>query len=60
MPDVWIYDPLSNTWTMGATVGKIGRYRAFSFVLNGQAYVGGGEGQGWNDSFLEEFFKLKK
>ncbi|PRY89827.1 IPT/TIG domain-containing protein [Mongoliibacter ruber] len=61
-PDVWIYDPLSNTWEMGATVGKIGRYRAFSFVINGQAYVGGGEGQGqgWNASFIKEFFKLKK
>ncbi|TVP52781.1 MAG: hypothetical protein EA341_02650 [Mongoliibacter sp.] len=59
-PDVWIYDPMSDNWEEGTSVGKVGRYRAFSFVINGQAYIGGGEGQGWGGSVINEFFQLKK
>lgn len=59
MSDVWVYDPLSNNWQTGPSVGKIGRYRAFSFIINDEVYLGGGEGQGFNESFIEEFYKLK-
>ncbi|WP_304517904.1 IPT/TIG domain-containing protein [Cecembia rubra] len=58
-PDVWIYDPSNNTWQAGPIVGKIGRYRAFSFVINDEVFLGGGDGNGFNESFIEEFFKLK-
>lgn len=41
-PESHVYDPQSNTWSHGPPVGHKGRYRGFSFVLNGEAYIGGG------------------
>ncbi len=41
--DVWMYDPSTNLWTMATNAfpGKP-RIKAFSFVVNDVAYVGGG------------------
>ncbi|GHB38571.1 IPT/TIG domain-containing protein [Mongoliitalea lutea] len=41
-PESHVYDPQTNTWSHGPPVGHKGRYRGFAFVLNGEAYIGGG------------------
>jgi hypothetical protein len=58
--EVWIYDPMKNTWENGASMGKIGRYRAFSFVVNDQVFMGGGEGTYMSMQIIGEFFKLMR
>ena len=40
--EVWQYDPSTNTWAAMAAFPGAPRIKAFSFVVNGLAYVGGG------------------
>lgn len=43
LKDLWEYDTTSNTWTQKANIpASVGLGGLFSFVINGQAYVGGG------------------
>lgn len=42
--DFWKYDPSSNSWTEIASFPGTPRYFATSFVIGGEAYVGGGYG----------------
>lgn len=40
--DLWEYDPSTAAWTQLADFPGQGRWRGFAFVIDGQAYVGGG------------------
>lgn len=41
--DMWEYDPANNIWTQKASFPPLtGRYSAFAFVVQQQAYIGGG------------------
>lgn len=41
--DVWVYDPILNTWTQKSTTGALRRSHSAVFV-NGKMYVFGGQG----------------
>lgn len=40
---LWMYNPAGDTWTQKADFPGTARQTSFSFVLNGMAYVGGGQ-----------------
>lgn len=40
--NLWEYDPTTGNWTPRSDFPGEGRWRAFSFVIDGKAYVGGG------------------
>ncbi len=51
--DWWMYDPISDTWTQKATFYGFGRISNFSFVYDGNIYIGSGyDGL----SFTNEFY----
>jgi uncharacterized delta-60 repeat protein len=54
LKDFYKFDPLANTWTAVATFPGAQRSRAITFVINGKAYVGGGNGGGNNG--LKDFY----
>jgi N-acetylneuraminic acid mutarotase len=41
--DFYEFDPATNTWTTKASFPGLARGAAFCFVINGKAYVGGGQ-----------------
>ncbi|NLR94601.1 IPT/TIG domain-containing protein [Flammeovirga agarivorans] len=51
------YDPSSNRWFKQENIGNTGRYRGFSFVVNGVAYSGGGYGIHGGDNFSNELYQ---
>jgi predicted outer membrane repeat protein len=44
--DVWEFDPATGSWTQLADFPGQPRWRSFSFVIDGHAYVGGGSQDG--------------
>ncbi len=58
--DSYRFDSNSNTFNSFYDVGPWGRYRGFSFVVNGVPYIGGGSGSSYNRDITQEFFKLTK
>ena len=46
---LWEYDPNTEGWSEKAAFPGEGRWRGFSFVIDGQAYVGGGDHENRND-----------
>lgn len=60
LKDCFVYDPNSNSWTNFYDIGHWGRRRGFSFVLNGTAYIGGGDGSANRESLVVELFKLTR
>ena len=42
MNDFWRYDPVNDSWQQVASMPTLGQWAAFSFVINGIAYVGSG------------------
>lgn len=40
---LWEYDPETNEWSEKSEFPGEGRWRGFAFVINGMAYVGGGD-----------------
>lgn len=41
--DLWAYDPVADSWTQMATSPGVGRRGSMAFVLNDDAYIGGGQ-----------------
>lgn len=52
--DFYKFDPLANTWTPIASFPGVVRSDAFSFVINGIAYVGGGNAG--SNTGLKDFY----
>jgi N-acetylneuraminic acid mutarotase len=46
LKDWWEYDPGTNLWTQKTSIGGSKRSNAFSFVINGVGYLGGGSNNG--------------
>ena len=40
--NIWVYDPVTNTWTQNTTIPEGGKYNSYSFVINNKAYIGFG------------------
>jgi len=51
--DFWRYNPIENKWSQIDSLPAPGRAGSFSFVINGRAYVGGGETFEGNTRIME-------
>jgi N-acetylneuraminic acid mutarotase len=56
--DAWEYDPATQAWTQLADFPGQGRWRAFAFVIDGQAYVGGGNHESTNSSDFSDCYRF--
>ncbi|MFZ1692573.1 MAG: T9SS type A sorting domain-containing protein, partial [Flavobacteriales bacterium] len=51
LSDFWEYDPVADAWNQKASFPYGARYNTWQFVLNGIAYVGGGNSAGASGPF---------
>lgn len=56
--DLWEYDPSTETWTQLADFPGQGRWRPFAFVIDGQAYIGGGNRESTNSSDFSDCYRF--
>jgi len=56
LDDFWEYDPVSDSWTQRASFPAGPRYNTWQFVIDGIAYVGGGNSGGASGPFHADAF----
>lgn len=56
--DVWEFDPATESWAQLADFPGQGRWRPFSFVIDGHAYVGGGSQDGTPGSDYNDCYRF--
>jgi N-acetylneuraminic acid mutarotase/photosystem II stability/assembly factor-like uncharacterized protein len=56
--DVWEFDPVVESWTQLGDFPGAGRWRSFSFVIDGYAYVGGGNQDGSLSSDYSDCYRF--
>lgn len=40
--EIWVYDPVTNSWSQSTPIPEGGKYNSYSFVINNKAYIGFG------------------
>jgi len=55
--DIWRYDPESDIWLSFDTMPTVGRVGAICFVINSNAYIGGGVTNAFRNDADREFWK---